>query len=262
MDSLANLKKFHSCLRRTYPSIYDACKLLTEHYAGVIQAPPGNGNLEIEAIIGRKSASGSFVNAVPHETVLALIELLDSFEGWSEKTEWYLIYDYYVSKQERVRVTHHSDQRTHEHIVKTSLASDDFAYKKHGPLGGFGVRVNMKLEQEVHDSGKTAHEFQSVKISMRRAFVVNSASLPKIKFRIELGESWFGQTVAQAEENRSAGLGTGTVECEIINAPRTDILAEQDKHLLFASLLLKIQDLFDFTSEPELCRFAHQPRAI
>jgi hypothetical protein len=259
MDSLANLKKFHSCLCRTYPAIYDATKLLTEHYAAVIQSPPGRGNLEIEAIIGRKTPNGSFSNAVPHETVLALIELLDSFEGWVEKTDWCLIYDYYISKQERVRVTHHSDQRTHEHIIKTSLASDDFVYKKHGPLGGFGVRVNMKLEQEVHDSGKAAHEFQSVKISMRRAFVVDSANLPKIKFRIELGESWFGDTVAQAEANRSAGAGTGTVECEIVNAPLTDILAEQDKHLLFASLMLKVQDLFDFTSEPEMCRFAHQP---
>jgi hypothetical protein len=260
MDSLVNLRKFHSCFQRTYPSIYDASKLLAEHYAGVVQAAPGRGNLEIEAILGRRDPCGSFSNAVPHATVLTLIELLDSFEGWEEKTDWYLIYDYYVSKQERVRVTHHPDQRTHEHIVKTSLVSDDFGYKKEGPLGGFGVRVNMKLEQEVHDSGKSAHEFKSVKISMRRAFVVNSASLPKIKFRLELGESWFGETVAQAEDNRNAGNGTGTVECEIINAPLTDILAEQDKHLLFASLLLKIQDLFDFTSEPELCSFVHMPK--
>jgi hypothetical protein len=82
-------------------------------------------------------------------------------------------------------------------------------------------------------------------------------SLPKIKFRIELGESWFGATVAEAEQNRSANEGVGTVECEIIDTPLIDILADQDKHLLFASLMLKVQDLFDFTSAPELCKFLH-----
>jgi hypothetical protein len=257
MNLAASRQRFHAFLLRSYPNIYDATKLLTTRYSEVIQQPL-KGNLEIEAIIGKRSATGSFSNAVPHETVSMLINLLDSFDGWIENTkEWSLSYDYYISKLERVRVTHHKDQRTHDHIVKKPLASDDFVYKAHGPLGGFCVRVNMKLEQEVRDTGKVAHEFQSVKISMRRAFVINSVSLPKIKFRIELGESWFGATVADAEQSRSANEGVGTVECEIIDTPLIDILADQDKYLLFTSLMLKVQDLFDFTSEPELCKFLH-----
>jgi hypothetical protein len=257
MDPSANHQRFHAFLLRSYPGIYDATKLLAARYSEVIRQPL-KGNLEIEAIIGKKSPQGSFSNAIPHETISMLIHLMDSFDGWVENTkEWSLFYDYYIDKHERVRVTHHKDTRAHEHIVKKPLAADDFAYKAHGPLGGCCVRVNMKLEQEVRDTGKVAHEFQSVKISMRRAFVINSVSLPKIKFRIELGESWFGATVAEAEQNRSANEGVGTVECEIIDTPLIDILADQDKHLLFASLMLKVQDLFDFTSPPELCKFLH-----
>jgi hypothetical protein len=257
MDPIANRQRFHAFLLRSYPGTYDATKLLATRYSEVIREPL-KGNLEIEAIIGKKNADGSFSNAVPQETISMLIHLMDSFDGWLENNkEWSLCYDYYISKHERVRVTHHKDQRTHEHIIKRPLARDDFAYKARGPLGGFCVRVNMKLEQEVRDTGKVAHEFQSVKISMRRAFVINSVSLPKIKFRIELGESWFGATVADAELSRSANEGVGTVECEIIDTPLMDILADQDKYLLFTSLMLKVQDLFDFTSEPELCKFLH-----
>jgi hypothetical protein len=256
MESVANLQRFQAFLLRTYPAINGAAKLLAGRYSEVIRQTLPKGNLEIEAVIGRKNGN-SFSNAVPQETVAMLISLLDSFDGWVEKTDWTLSYDYYIKKHERVRVTHHKDQRTHDHIIKKSLACDDFNYKQFGPLGGFCVRVNMKLEQDVPDNGKVAHEFQSVKISMRRSFVISSVSLPKIKFRLDLGESWFGATVAEAESNRAAKEGVGTVECEILNTPVADILAEQDKYLLFTSLLLKVQDLFDFTSPPELCAFLH-----
>lgn len=258
MDPAINRQRFHAFMLRSYPAINSAAKLLTSRYGQVIRQQLPKGNLEIEAIIGRRGANGSFSNAVPHDTISMLINLLDSFDGWVENTkEWSLIYDYYISKHERVRVTHHKDQRTNEHVIKKPLACDDFVYKSRGPLGGFCVRVNMKLEQEVHDSGKVAHEFQSVKISMRRSFVINSTSVPKFKFRFELGESWFGATVAEAEQSRSANEGVGTVECEILDTPLVDILADQDKHLLFSSLMLKVQDLFDYCSEPEMCEFGH-----
>lgn len=252
MDSLA---KFKAALCRTYPTISDVVMYMADQYSRIVDSEEHVGTLEIEAVIGGLDAKGAFTNHVPQRVVKSLVELLDSFKGWSEVVDWTLIHDHYISNHERVRVVQSKDGRSSDHIIKTSLTSDDFVYKKTGPLGGRVVRMNMKMEQEIEQDRKVLLAFKSVKISVRRAFVIASSNLPKVKFRIELGEYWVGATVAEAEAKRAAGDGFGTIECEIVNAPTSNTLAAQDKLLLFASLWLKVQDLYDYEPTDELCRF-------
>jgi len=246
---------FRINLYRKYPQLAGAVEDLVDAYNTVLsdlESLP-DGELEIEAFFGKlhysKGRSPQFDNNIPDAVVKRLSLMLDGYTEWDEVQDWFLVYDYYLSTKERVRVIFSDEKRTVTTIKKHSLSRKDFSYSENAEesaweLRDFLTRVCMKLE-EPRESVPIA-EFDSVKISVRKSYLIRSSNLDKIKFRFDLIQFWTGQTLKEAESSMSTDRPRLTLECEIVNVPRENILAERDKFIMFTGLLIKIQDFLDF----------------
>lgn len=257
---MSHQDNFRIQLHRRYPQLATATEQLVSDYSDVLrrleELPAGE--LEIEAFFGKRHYTSDshphFANAISSAAMSQLGGMLEGFKGWQEVEDWNLVYDYYVTREERVRVKYTADTRTVTTTRKHRLASRDFAYSSGGlpkekepsawELRDHLTRVNMKLEEPRPNAD--IQRFESVKISVRKSFVVPSSNLGKIMFRFDLIQYWTGATVQAAERSMTTTEPTFTLETEITNAPRENVLSEKDQFLLFAGLLIKVQDFMDF----------------
>lgn len=265
---------FHVQLCRQYPHLYKVVSCLVEEYNNTLQRISEiksslEGELEIEAIFGRlcytSSGGRHFENALPVDIINKILTILSSFSEWDSISDWFIVYDYYTSDRERIRVSYKNKTQKITRIKKHSLSHKDFAYQhpqktpddpkcpSSWKLRDYLIRVNMKFEA-TQPSSEERIEFTSVKLSVRKYFVLRSSSLPLVSFKFELIQYWIGDTVKEAEQKMKLHPPECTFECEIINLPSEDTLTNAQKSLLFTSLLLKMQDFLDI---PTYTRLLH-----
>jgi len=247
---------FHVQLYRQYPHVYPVVTCLVREYNNAlktIEALDGSGELEVEAIFGRLCYGESqyFDNTLPVMVINKILTILTSFGSWDSISDWYIVYDYYTTDQDRIRVSYENKMQKITRLTNKSLSFKHCAYsqekKSNSPswkLRDYLVRVNMKYEVKSADVEEIV-EFKSVKISIRKYFILQSSSIPAISFRFELIQFWTGETLTTAEKNMKTEEPKCTFECEIINLPQKDTLTEAQKALVFTSLLLKMQDFLD-----------------
>ena len=253
-DTNSNFQNFIVQLRRHYPQVLDVAQSLADDYTHSIQQI-GNrkGNLEIEASFGKivyNSTGTKYCNnALPQDVIREIIEVLSTFGGWSSISDWYLVYDYDLGNRKRVRVSYENQTQSISCITKEPLFSRDIGYDEKSTqtwkLRECTTRINTKFEVQNTYTDDKLLEFKNVRISMRKYFVVPSNNIPTISWSLEIIQSWYGTTVADAELKMLRDPPECRFECEIVNLQSTDQLSRIQKILLFSSFLLKIQDLFD-----------------
>jgi hypothetical protein len=245
---------FNVQLYRQYPHVYNVVVCLVQEYNNAlktIEAMNKKGELEVEALFGRLCYGESqyFDNTLPVPVMNKLLTMLSSFGSWDSISDWYIVYDYYTPSSERIRISYENKVQKITSIKKESLSFKDCSYSqdKHPhvwELREYLIRVNMKYEVKSIEVAEMT-EFNSIKISMRKYFVLRSSNLPAISFRFELIQFWIGETTTEAEQKMKNEEPKCTFECEIINLPQTNTLTDSEKSLLFTSLLLKMQDFID-----------------
>jgi len=243
--------RFH--FHRAHPQITGAAETLVTCFNNALQKipPTARGNLEIESLFGRRhyytnTTHPRFDNSLTLPIMRQLTSMLESFSEWDAITDWFIVYDYYASKTDRVRVKYVDSTQTVTCIRKHRLSQTDFAYGTDSKwsLRDYLTRVNMKFEEELPLDGLV--EFKSVKISLRKMFTVASTNVNNVSWTFEVIQYWTGNSLAEAEKAMRTTAPTWSLECEIVNIPPNNTLTEKEKFVMFASLLLKMQDFLDF----------------
>jgi hypothetical protein len=249
-----NAADIHTRLFRQYPRIANAVEQLVLIYKHILTKDNPKGVLEIEAILGKihisENTGTHFSNSIEEEEASSqILGMLESYDRWDEVQDWFLVHDYYITRSDRIRTTFQDGVQNTTFVRKHLLGRQDFSYQKDGGkywwLHDYITRVNMKLEEplEKKDNMMT---FESVKISLRKSFIIASGSSQKIKFRFDIIKYWVGDTLGQTEAKTIADPPITTIECEIVNVPSEDLMSEDEKVTMFAGLMLKMQDFFEF----------------
>jgi hypothetical protein len=260
---MANVNNFYIQLFRQYPQIASSVPCLVNEYEQSLLAiqklksDSKTGELEVEAMFGKllftPSGSKHFQNKLPVEIMNKLMAILFSYTNWNIISDWYVVSDYYTQKKERIRVSYENKQQKVTRVLKHSLSHTDMIYenvnpeqtsKAIWPLRNHIVRVNMKFEECLANTEEIVG-FDSVKLSLRKYFLLASTSVPAVSYRFELIQFWMGNTVEEAEQKMKSQPPQCAFECEIINLPNDDSLSDTQKSMVFASLLLKMQDFLD-----------------
>lgn len=242
----------------------------------------GNGDDDDDDDDDNKQNQSHFVNySISYRTLKEIETMLDTHEDWSGSSGWHLVYDYRVGQRERFRQTYdpEKDGLHVEYTRKIPFRTRDFGYqlvtgdtRREGvikprkettdpnlwELGGPNsvVRVSTNLEVGLTRNKKIL-EYTHVRASMRRHFTIPCSHVPEVSFRFDLIKFWVGNTLPDVEEQMVDKKipPTCLLECEILRLPQSDILTEKQKYLIFASLLLKMQD---FISVPQLRRYVNR----
>jgi hypothetical protein len=244
---------FRIQLHRMYPQVAHAAEILVTEYNAILNqlGKLPKGELEIEAFFGKihyTKGHHRFDNHISGDIMKELMSMLDGFSAWDQVEEWFMVCDYYLPGGERIRVRDTEYGRHVSTVHKHNLGRKDFSYcnATGWELRDYITRVNMKLEEEIKDDAVDIKNFTSVKISVRKCFIAVSKNLPRLKFRFEAIQYWTGATLKEAEDAMMFKEPQLSVECEIVNVPRENTMAEKDKFIMFTSLLMKMQDFMDF----------------
>lgn len=246
-------------LLRQYPQMFFVTKRLVDDFNTATHDKTFNGHMEIEALFGRyfhniqdESTRPRFSNDIGLSALEKIFSTLGSFTDWEYVSNWYMVYDYSVGHLERVRVSYETTEPKIQRIHKRPVMSRDVA--PHSPFdpmfessnGNLTTRVNVKIEEPIVDVPDLT-TFTSVRVSVRKYFVLQSTSVPQLSWRFELVQYWLGDTVAEAEHAMTQRQDTNyAFECEVLNLQSHQVLSEQEKYLMFMSLLLKMQDFLHF----------------
>lgn len=253
-------RNFKIQLFRAYPQIAQAVEVLVKDYNRTLEEIVDmkishKGKLEVEAFFGRIHVSHtkapSFNNNLNVNIMKQCTSLLSSFSEWNQVVDWYLVYDYYLNHNDRVRVSYPNGIQDISVTRKHRCGKRDFSYVADNntsswQLRDYLTRVQFKFEENIQDQLPDLLEFQSVRLSVRKSFSVTSQCIDRILWRFEIQQFWIGKTIADAEHQMLNQPPQWSIECEIVNLPHENILPEEHKYLLFASLLLKMQDFLDF----------------
>ena len=257
MPTLDAYDSFRVHFHRTYPQVAKAAECLVQDFNNILLQNPeiDTQSFEIEALFGRlhyaHHSTPRFDNGLTREVITEILSMLDSYSNWQSVTDWFLVYDYYQDHNSRVRVSYERGQQTVSATRKKLLSRRDFCYgtdsAEQWPLRRYLTRINIKLEEDVAPSQVPAlSEFATVKISVRKVFVIPSSNVPGLQWRFEVIQFWTGDSVRAVEEVMQRFPPRWTVECEIVNMPPGNTLAEKEKFNIFAGLLLKMQDFLEF----------------
>ena len=244
------MENFRIQLYRNYPQVARAVEILVADYNAVISSAK-IGTLEIESFFGKmhfNKGSQTFDNNLSVHAMSSVLGMLESYIAWDKVDGSCLVYDYYIDKTDRVRVTQmENGERSVHNTRKVPLNHKDFLYTTSDgwELSDYILRVNMKLEIE-DTAPADIKRFESVKISTRKAFTIQSSNVPTISYKFDVIHYWTGKTLKEAEDSMMNAEPRRTIECEIVNIPTDNSLSDKDKFLMFASMLMKMQDFLEY----------------
>ena len=251
---------FRVHLHRAYPQVAKAAEILVAEFNCVqknVADRKLTGSLEVEAFFGKLFFSDRqvprFDNNLTFGVVKQIHGMLTSFTTWDCTSDWHIMYDYYPTHGERIRVSYQNNEQKVTSIRKHRMCKTDFRYassskadaKVDWELRNYLTRVNMKFEEEVPHDLAAMLKFQSVKISVRKTFAIASSNVPSISWMFEIIQFWTGPDLKSVETAMQTTPPAWTVECEILNILQTP-LSEKEKLLVFAGLLIKMQDFIEF----------------
>ena len=253
------LRNFKIQLHRHYPHVYSVSELLADDYTHALntiqQSGWKDGYLEIEATFGKISydthGNERFNNDIPSVVMHEIVNIMNSFAGWSSISDWFLVYDYEVGSRKRVRVSYENKTQQITCVHKKPMFRRDLGYREgeaethEWKLRDFITRINTKFEERFEHPLDKLLVFSGVRASLRKYFVTPSSILSGISWRMELIQTWTGTTLAEVEEKMTTVPPVCSFECEIVNLPQSNTFNQIQKLLLFSSLILKMQDLLD-----------------
>jgi len=234
---MENFEMFKVAFYRQVPQVAAAADNLVQLYNQVTQQNL-DGELEIEAFFG-KYVDGRFSNNISPAIIDVVGNLLDQCAVWRDQKDWHLIYDYYTEDGHRIRMVNPENVSV---IKKVRLGHVDLSYGKPNPsweLTNHLTRVTLKLEQPV-EMKHSLIPFVSAKLSMRKTYELVSGNCPGVIWRYELCKYWVAPTMQELEHQVQTEPPSLCLECEVLNSMET--LSEKKKYILFAALLLKMED--------------------
>lgn len=231
------------------------------------------GTLELECSLGISDVSGKRIARgwKPSVPALEAQMLLTAFERgetlWTSlDSGWRLVYDTYVllpshtndSETSRARLRSIDGEPEHN-ITKTLIARTDFSVGGSSPLR---VRFQSSLESTITSSCQSRVLLlvpESVRVSMRRSFVLDSISMSGVKYKYTVLKAWTGRTTKEAEvlmQSSDDKSGENCIEVEV----ELEWPCPTPERILYAcvGLLLKAQDLLDLlsgTRDMQKCSF-------
>uniref|UniRef100_A0A6C0BPP6 Uncharacterized protein n=1 Tax=viral metagenome TaxID=1070528 RepID=A0A6C0BPP6_9ZZZZ len=248
-----NFENFKIALYRQVPQVAAAAEHLVQLFNRVSrQTQELKGNLEIESFFGR-SKDGKFSNHVEEDVIQVVQKMLLECSTWTCTEDWHIMYDYYLDDhQTRVRVSYKDEKQQVNMIRKHRLGHVDLSYgqmrKSEWKLTDYLTRVTLKFEEPLTSPQNTLLHFKSVKMSMRKSFIVPSHNCSAVRWRFELVQFWVSDSMESLEHSIQTEAPQYSMECELLDLP--DALSETDKYIMFASLLMKMEDFYTFP----LCR--------
>lgn len=253
MQSLSKVQKFKSKLRQYYPQLTNVVQSLVLDYNNALLSTKQGHKFETKAMFGRIIYNHDGEGVLnPHIPVLAIGRLLttmSSFSGWDSVSEWYLSYDYKALDGVQILVSYENDKQQIQCRRHHSPAMRDIGYEDKHPslwhLRNYTTRVIIQSYEDCVYPECHPVEFERVSASMRKNFVVQSSCLQMLSWRMEIIQTWTAATIADVEESMLVDDPVCAFTCEILNLPQADILTDIQKSLVFASLLLKMQDFLD-----------------
>jgi hypothetical protein len=242
---MINFESFKVGFYRQVPQVAMAAEYLVNLYNQILPQVQGGGKLEIEAFFG-KNIDGKFNNNLTPNIAQVIEDMLGKCTVWKQQQDWHIYYDYYTGNQQRIRV---GDPQDVTSINKIKLAYVDLSYGEPNPLWeltNYLTRVTLKLEQPTAAAAAAAadHElvhFNQVKLSMRKSYEIASGNCSGVSWRYELIKYWVAPTMQELESIVKLEPPVLSMECEIINSTDTP-LSENNKYILFAALLMKMED--------------------
>lgn len=241
---------FQVQLCRLYPHIYNVMRRLVQEFDNArknIEPVKETGTFATTAVFGRlcHGAQSQFDSNIAIPEMNTIFTLLSSFDAWDSVSDWFLTYDYHITKDTNVRVSYENKRQAIQATTRQKLAAVDCSYRQANPtlkLGDCLTRICMSFDQEATTIEEVA-AFQSVTISMRKYFLIRSSNLQSVSFRFELVQYWEGSTPEEVERKLKTISPLCFFQCEVLHTPT--LLTESEKSLLFVSLLLKMQDFID-----------------
>jgi hypothetical protein len=263
MTITSRLEDMRAMLASNHPEMLRSAFEMASHIAQLPRSSADDGKLELECSLGISEAKGKRVargwkpTMPPLEAQMVLTALERGEANWTSlDSEWRLFYDTYVQMpalpatgpKSRARLRS-IDGTPEENITKTLLARTDFMCARSSPLR---VRFQANLERCMHSGGRNRVLLlptESVRVSLRRSFELDSESLVGIKYRFTVIKAWTGRTAKEAEmmmHSSGASPGENSVEVEI----ELDWPCRSPVRLLYACLgvLIKTQDLVELLS--------------
>jgi hypothetical protein len=271
LSLLSRLEGMRSTLASNHQHMVVSAFELASHLALLPQSAHDQGTLELECYVctgpatGSKRATGWTSALAPLDAQMVLTALERGATRWtSQDNDWRLVYDSYVQMPDDANATptrvrlRSVDGVPEDNITKTLLARTDFsAHCAKDAVGGesvpLQVRFQAKLERKIQLGSRNRVMLlppESVRVSMRRSFVLESKSMRHVRYRFTVIKAWTGRTAQEAERlmhsEVDSNLGQSSVEIEVE-------LAWPDsgpERLLYCclGLLLKTQDLVELLS--------------
>jgi hypothetical protein len=261
--STARMEHMRSSLASNNPEIMCAAFEMATHLMHLPQPTEDKGRLELECSLGMGSQDGKrlpknwqpSLGALDTQMILTALERGEA--QWASVDEdWRLVYDTYVQMPStssaepctRARLRN-VDGISDQNITKTLLARADFNCPNPTPLH---VRFQAKLERQIQSKNRNPVMLlppESVRVSMRRSFEMESESMLGVTYRFTVVKAWTGRTAKEAEMMMHAlegSPGENGVEVEVeLEWPCTT-----PERLLYSCLgvLIKTQDLVQLLS--------------
>lgn len=258
--SHSRLEDMRATLASNHPEMLRSAFEMAQHLTELPQSLDDEGKLELECSLGMSEGDGKRMQRgwrptlPPLEAQMVLTALERGETEWlAVDADWRLVYDTYVQMPANVAADQSSrarmrsvDGNPEQNITKTLLARTDFVCSS-----TLRVRFQAQLERVVRSGSKNRVLLlppDSVRISMRRSFELDSESLVGIKYRFTVIKAWTGRTAKEAEMRMQASVDAGenSVEVEI----ELDWPCSTPEHLLYGCLgvLIKTQDLVELLS--------------
>lgn len=242
-------ENFRTQLHRSYPQVAKCAEeLVLEYNRAVEESPEVPGSLEVEATFGRTDGR-RFHNGIPPDAAQKLESMLDSSSDWLEKTEWYLVYDYHVDSDTRLRVSYRNPKHrvitlTRKHRLSQRTMQYGTGRCRGWKLRNYLTRVNMKFEEAIKQPSDRLSRYERIRLSVRKSYVIRSKNIPHIRWAYDLIKCWTAPTQKEAHEMMKTEPPSYSVECELCR-DEPSALPEKEKLLAFTSLLLKMQDFLE-----------------
>ena len=240
---------------------------------GYLNAPEGEGVLELEARIGKMHEKG-FDSNVGHCTFCGILSILESYKHWSRVTPWQETQDVFYSVElpsengceggnvTQIRTTvgedsngnldvvHHTKRRIQHVDLEMrlmDLKSCSVSVTRDSKVSGFDIRIMASSEKKIlPDLLPIAVSTDLVRIKQRRRFFLTSLGVEGDSFSFDLSVVYCGRTKSEAEQNQSLQQNPRfEVEVECLR-PREYLKSSGGEDIMLAlSLLLKC---YDFSS--------------
>lgn len=258
-----------------YPEISEAVQTVKD-IVMEWRAPTSTNMFELEARLG-KLGSDRFQPGVSVHFMEKVVNMMNTYQQWSEVTPWTETHDYYYANGAdaslppvRTTAQFEIDSDTQKRRVKTShmrkfnIRKYDYLFMSQSvklPTDHYqyDLRISLNREESV-----PASELPRIvnptfmRIKSRKTYFYTSEDSPASKpiWRFDLTKSWSAPTKTQAEIKQRTEDPVFEIELECINPMALMTSPKHDAFYVACSMLLKMKDFITFLSNGETFKWS------